>query len=431
MSAENESRESSPHGDSEIQELTEVVRELTRRVYRLEQMVDAGAVVPKGKATPGKAGPSLESRLGAQYLNRTGIVALLVGMSFAVHWAFTSHWIGPEAIIGMGLIGGVAVFLLGEWFVLRRYPAFGVSLQALGLAALYLVLWAGFQIYGVLPAVPALAGMIVITAGSVVTAVMQDSKPLAVFAFLGGFVTPFLLWRGQSAQWEFFVYLIVLLSGMLATLALRPWSSVLLASFFGCMTATLAWFVTYYRAGESVSSLTLVTILFSIFVAGAVLLERRDSGREVLAVIPMAAAAYLWAAYATESNHIGLIEVLVAAGLIVVSRIGSRRLTAVCVTVAIACLALAVPAEFDAHWTTSALWIAMGLVVMFVGFSTRLQFIRWDALVLLGITVVKVFVFDVERLAPGYRILAMVVLGCALLGISFAYQSDWMRVRRQ
>ncbi len=411
----------------ELEELRDAVRELNGRVSRLEQRIGSSPA-RRLDVAPRSSRATLESRLGSQYLNRAGIIALLVGVSFAVHWAFSNHWIGAAAIMATGLAGGVAVFALGEWFMLRQYAAFGLSLQALGLGALYLVLWAGFQIYQVIPALAALAGMIVITAATAVAAVVQDSQALAVFAFLGGFATPFLLSTGQNRQIELFVYLLVLTSGMAVTLAFRRWSSLYLASFVACVTVSTAWLISYYTKDEWLSTFILLTLLFAIFLAANVLLGKES--KIPLVVVPLATAAYLLAAYVTVGgSRIGVVEILLAAALLAIASATSARLKALYFTLAVACAALFFPAEFDIRWTTSALWLAMGVVLMAAGFRTRQALIRWDALVLIGITVLKVFIFDLSRLAPGCRIVAMAVLGIALLATSFVYQRNWLGLR--
>ena len=68
---------------------------------------------------------------------------------------------------------------------------------------------------------------------------------------------------------------------------------------------------------------------------------------------------------------------------------------------------------------------------MLFGFSRKLPFVRWTALVLIGITILKVFFFDLSSLGQGYRILALSILGVALLSLSFLYQRDWLGLRKQ
>jgi len=79
----------------------------------------------------------------------------------------------------------------------------------------------------------------------------------------------------------------------------------------------------------------------------------------------------------------------------------------------------------------SALSMAYGSLLMMVGFWRRSAFVRWQALFLIAITIVKVFVYDVSQLDRGYRIVSFIVLGVLLLAISFVYQRDWLRLSRK
>ena len=62
------------------------------------------------------------------------------------------------------------------------------------------------------------------------------------------------------------------------------------------------------------------------------------------------------------------------------------------------------------------------------GFRKRSAFVRWQALVLIALTIAKVFVYDVEELQQGYRILSFIALGGVLMGISYVYHRDWLKL---
>ena len=79
-------------------------------------------------------------------------------------------------------------------------------------------------------------------------------------------------------------------------------------------------------------------------------------------------------------------------------------------------------------FTYSALWMAYGAMLMVVGFWRRSSFVRWQALLLIAVTIVKVFIYDFSELDKGYRILSFIVLGVLLLTISFVYQRDWLQL---
>ena len=70
----------------------------------------------------------------------------------------------------------------------------------------------------------------------------------------------------------------------------------------------------------------------------------------------------------------------------------------------------------------SSLWLVYALVLLVVGALKKLAVVRWQALTLLGVVIVKVFVFDLSFLEKFYRIISFSLLGLALLLISFYYQ---------
>jgi uncharacterized membrane protein len=84
-----------------------------------------------------------------------------------------------------------------------------------------------------------------------------------------------------------------------------------------------------------------------------------------------------------------------------------------------------------AHFTYSAFFMAFGAILLGIGFRRRSAFLRWQALVLIAITIAKVFLVDVSELSQGYRIFSFLGLGALLLAVSFAYQRDWLNLRGQ
>ncbi len=84
--------------------------------------------------------------------------------------------------------------------------------------------------------------------------------------------------------------------------------------------------------------------------------------------------------------------------------------------------------RLERDFSYSAIWLVYGAALMAVGFGKRSSFIRWQSLVLIAVTIAKVFLYDVSALDKGYRILSFVALGAVLLGISFVYQRDWLKL---
>src|SRR5689334_4209833 len=83
---------------------------------------------------------------------------------------------------------------------------------------------------------------------------------------------------------------------------------------------------------------------------------------------------------------------------------------------------------FERRFSYSAIWLIYGAGLMMFGFRRRSGFVRWQALVLIAFTIGKVFLFDVSELQQGYRILSFIALGAVLMGISYVYHRDWLKL---
>jgi uncharacterized membrane protein len=83
-----------------------------------------------------------------------------------------------------------------------------------------------------------------------------------------------------------------------------------------------------------------------------------------------------------------------------------------------------VDSELARHLMLSAWWAAYAGVLVAVGMRRRYAPIRYFAMVLFGITLLKVFVVDIQQLAGIYRVVAFLVVGAILLLASFLYQRN-------
>jgi uncharacterized membrane protein len=84
-----------------------------------------------------------------------------------------------------------------------------------------------------------------------------------------------------------------------------------------------------------------------------------------------------------------------------------------------------------AQFSYSALFMLYGGALLTIGFIKRSAFLRWQALILVAATIVKVFLVDISQLSQGLRIFSFIGLGVLLLCVSFAYQRDWLNLRGQ
>lgn len=445
----------------ELEELSRLLHELLLRVSQLENKVELlRAQVPSGDAPSVKSAdrassstpivvehstssPDLESRIGAHWLNRIGIVTVLVGVSLFLKYAFEGKWVGPAGRVSIGLLVGIAIIIWSEWFRVRGYRIFSFSLKALGLGTMYLSLWAAFQVYSLISWTLTFAAMVMVTASTTALALAQKAEILALFALIGGFATPVLLYTGQSRELQLFSY-ITLLNAATLVLAWRwAWRRLILASLLATMVLYFGWYAVFYRRTELAPTLGFATVFFVIF-AIAPLAETVNTpdvpgGSSILLVTaslnstayfvelylvlwPIDRMATAWCALCLGAVNAFLGGFLRTKGGDMASRL--RGLHFVLSTVFIT---LAIAIRFEPLWISMG-WFLEAAALVALGFWRKSALVRWQALVLIAVTVAKVFVYDLWRLEREHRIISFLALGMLLLVVSFLYQRYWFKL---
>jgi len=80
------------------------------------------------------------------------------------------------------------------------------------------------------------------------------------------------------------------------------------------------------------------------------------------------------------------------------------------------------------HVALSVFWSVYAVIVLGIGFARLIAPLRYLAIALFGITVIKVFIVDLSHLEMIYRIVSFIVLGVLLLAASFLYQQLSARI---
>jgi uncharacterized membrane protein len=574
----------------------------------LEMQTASVAPIFASSAAPKPAADrSLETRIGSQWFNRIGILAVLIGMAWFLKLAIDNHWVGPLGRVLIGLVAGAGLIAWSEWFSSRGYRAFSYSLKAVGSGVLYLSLWAAFSLFHLLPASWAFALMIVVTAFNGFMAWLQDAELLALYAVVGGLSTPLLLSTGENHEVVLFSYLLLVDVAVLVLVALRPWSRLLFASFTGTVFLLAGWWLAYFSAPQCARTALFVAGFFLLFALAPRLARIKDQvggevaggpyGWDALALvllplanaalgfiafydlldrpetrwagpwvavafaafylvllglpamgrlrasplvldslhlaaavvfltiaIPMKAqgrwltvgwlvegAALLWVAMRVNSILLRVLALCcLALGLVALVAVnpqasptlvlnqrfltwsvaiwvfalvaflanrasiaqdpdpeldptrskekaeGWRTVAALAALTVNALILVAVSLEIHSFWSVppsgirpiatawsgqyelhkmyaqfsySAWFMLLGAILLATGFARRSSFLRWQGLILLAVSVGKVFLVDMNALSQGYRILSFLGLGALLLGVSFVYQRDWLELR--
>ena len=452
---------------SQFEQLLGQVRELTARVHRLETWL---CMAPAAPATPTTVSPKpeapappvptpevtrpappppvfavpsqtaersdLEERIGSHWLNRIGIAAVMIGMSYFLKYAFDNGWIGPTGRIAIGLIAGIAVVLWSERFRSRGYRIFSYSLKALGIGVLYLSLWAAFQVYQLIPSGAAFFCMLVVTASTCALALTQDTEILAVFAITGGFSTPVLLSTGVNREIALFSYLTLLDLGTLALVFFKPWRRLLWLGFAGTLILYVSWDNEFYNRTELTTTLLFATIFFTIFALAPLFMLRQERGQGVMPLMFafVNALTYFTQAYVmiTEVSKAAMawFSLAVAAVYVALNRVHAKHadesaaenLRLMHVALALGLITVAVPIRLEAHWITIG-WFVESAVLLWVGNRMKSELLNVFALTALVLGVGRLLIYDNfenTRLLFNMRMLVYAV-AIAVLGLIAYY----------
>ncbi len=78
--------------------------------------------------------------------------------------------------------------------------------------------------------------------------------------------------------------------------------------------------------------------------------------------------------------------------------------------------------RFLSHMYISIMWAVYGAVLMAMGFWRKIKILRYIALGLFAVLLVKVFIWDTKTVKSVYRIAAFLATGVTLVGVSYLYQ---------
>src|SRR5438105_1095955 len=350
----------------DYEELQKQIAALTRRVYELEQRLGLHETITRNPRKPELATAStskseVESRIGGQWLNRIGIVAVFVGVSYFLKYAFDNEWVGPAVRIVIGLLSGVAVIFWSEHVRRSGYAIFSYSLKAVGIGVLYLSLWASSQVYHLVPNGLAFLTMASLTAATVALALWQDAEVIAAFAAVGAFITPVALSSGENNAVSIFAYVAILDIGALLLVWNRPWVRVLLGCYIGTLLLYSAWHSRFYTLDQFAIAAASVSVLFVVFALAPLIDTRARDLKPITLLTLLNAATYffeVWELFGHAANaRRGAMAALGLAGLYLVMGYllsnGSRTvLRQVHWVIAAAFAAAAVPIGLETPWIT-------------------------------------------------------------------------------
>jgi len=262
--------------------------------------VAAESATPQERADPAAVGPpwrDLEARpqphaqsVAAEFLPirwirefltggntvvRVGIVILFFGVAFLLRYlAEHSHVPIGWRLSGIAL-GGVVLLVIG-WRLRRTRSGYALALQGGAIGILYLTVFAGLRLYGVLPVAIAFPILVAVAVLAASLAVLQNALSLALLGVVGGFLAPVLASTGTGNHVVLFGYYAVLNAGIVAMAWFRAWRPLNVAGFVFTFGIGTVWGVLQYRPELFASTEPFLVLFWLFYLAIAVLFTFRQ-----------------------------------------------------------------------------------------------------------------------------------------------------------
>jgi uncharacterized membrane protein len=154
----------------------------------------APADVPPPPPAPAWTAPDWESLLGANWLAKLGIAALIVAAGLFGKYAFDSGLIGDRGKVAIILIAAGILIGLGHFILPRpRYHTYAQVLISGGIVLYFIAIYLAFASYGIIRFPAAFAALALGAAAASAVATANNTEAVALLCLLGAFITPVLL----------------------------------------------------------------------------------------------------------------------------------------------------------------------------------------------------------------------------------------------
>ena len=159
---------------------------------------------------------------GENLVVRVGALVLLVGVVLLLKLA--SQYIEVSMSVRMALValGGLVITTIGYRTTAKK-RSYGLTLQGVGFAVIYLTVFASFKLYGLLPSTLTFGVLALLAGLTVMFSVWQNALPLAVLAFGGAFFAPILVSRPDGSVVMLFSYYLLLNIAVAVIAHYRTW----------------------------------------------------------------------------------------------------------------------------------------------------------------------------------------------------------------
>lgn len=386
----------------------------------------------------------LEEESYGLLLGKIGIGAVFFGVAFFIKYAFDNNWVDDAGRVLVGLIAGVSLFSLGQYFR-QKYLEFSEILSGGGIAILYFSIFAAHSYYGLIDPFVASILLFLVTVFTFVFGVLTKNVILSVIATIGGFVTPFLVSTNNNNMLEIFSYLTLLNLTVLSISIYKKWPQLVVVALLGTSINFIAWSVEFYSPIELIPVFFFICISFLIFIFSIIykiIATEEKSSQSDYFVLIVGSALFSIANYiimmANPKNEAMLAVTLFITGLmyLIISLVVHEKnksdvdLNMLLPILSVIFITVSIPIYYSGL-TISVIWFILSCIFYFLSsyISSRGFQVMGATVYVLGLINFFVFNFHLNQIPANFVVFFNAQFITLLLGILSSYIIAWLYYR--
>lgn len=385
----------------------------------------------------------IENFIGLKLMHLVGIVVLVTGISIGVKYAIDKKLISEAARILLAYVAGILLFILSVRLK-KKYQLFSAILFSGSMASVYFTTYAAFVYYQFFPFIITFLLMIVLTVYTVITAIKYDRKEIAIIGMIGAYGIPFLISNNSERVDLFFSYILLINIGVVFLSFKKGWKLMGQLALLISWILFIGWGFLRYQPSEQWIAIVFMILYFILFLINALVFRVRSNMAltygETQQVIINNTALYIAAIIVLGNGSMetglatttGFMFLLVGSLAFLSSKIlGSEIVLQRLLTwQALLFLLLFIAFQWDGLMVT-VLWVAVSVLLFVWGIVAQRSWARLASVLLIGITLIKLLVFDSARFSTLQKISCYIIIGILLLLFSFYYQKLGLSGKKQ
>lgn len=377
---------------------------------------------------------ALENFIGLKIINLAGIIVLLIGISIGVKYAIDKNLITPFARIILAYTAGAALYILS--IILRKnYEGFSAILFSGAMASAYFTTYGAFTYYNLFSQTLCFMLMAIIAIYTAIQSLKYNRQEIAITGMVGAYAIPLLISSNHENYVLLFSYILVMNTGILFISFKRSWKILNLLALIITWSFFTGWLFLKYNNGEKFYALLFMIIYYVLFLLidfmFSITRKIRLNNQQLLHMLINDFALYvslLTIFNASSSDAVAATVSVICSVLFLAMAISGNSffheekiLNRMHYTEALVLIVLFISLKWSGL-TITMLWTLIAVVVFALGIITKVTWPRLAAIILIGLTLLKLILLDSMSFTAIQKIIAYITIGTLLLILSFFYQ---------